>query len=656
MRLAQAVPRPLPAGACNAALAIEAIVGSTLGMNTMVMSSHSSMSSRLLLVPVLAWLSGCSTSEDLSPLQPAPGTGPDEYATPPALTPTATGRGGAASTVDARGSLAAIEILERGGNAIDAAVASAAVLGVTDPFSCGIGGGGFMVIYLAAEGRVVTIDHREEAPRDFDPARFYENGAPIEFAQVVTSGLSVGIPGTVRGWDEALRRYGTLPLSDVLERAARVAENGFDVDPTFLDQTQRNIDRFKKFDSTRTLYLNEAGEPFPLGAIFKNPDLAKTYRLIAKDGAKAFYGGEVAKAIVDTVTHPPTTAADVRAGVMTAADLADYEAIVRPAVESTYRGYDLYGIDLPSSGGITLALILNLLSGFDPKTLSRAELLHVYLEASRLAFADRGAFLGDPAFSEVPKAGLLSLAYADARRPLINTTQTSTGATPGDPFAFQDDPSSPQSSGTTRASAPDPFESVDRETTHITISDAGGNIVSYTCTIESEGGNGIVVPGYGFLLNNELTDFNIPADPAAHHPNIGEPGKRPRSSISPTLVFKGKTPVLALGSPGGSTIITTVAQTLINVIDSGLPIDQALAAPRISQRNSATGKDDAEEDFLATPEAEALRALGHTFTDITPLNKYIGAATAIQFNADGTLTAVAEPKRRNGGSALVVTP
>jgi gamma-glutamyltranspeptidase / glutathione hydrolase len=623
----------------------------------MVIGHRSFTPFQFLVMPALAWLAGCA-SETVNPLKvESAAAGPDGFATPPALAATAKGRGGAAATVDARGSLAAIEILKRGGNAIDAAVASAAVLGVTDPFSCGIGGGGFMVIYLAAEGRVVTIDHREEAPRGFDPARFYENGAPIELAQLITSGLSVGVPGTVRGWDEALRRYGTLPLSDVLERAARVAEDGFEVDPTFLDQSQRNVDRFSKIDSTRALFLDEAGEAYPLGAIFKNPDLAKTYRLIAEGGAKAFYSGEIARAIVDTVAHPPTTATDVRPGVMTAADLADYEALVRPAVESAYRGYTLYGMDLPSSGGVTVAMILNLLSGYDPASLSRSQLLHVYLEASRLAFADRGAFLGDPAFAQVPEAGLLSLDYAAARRQLIDTMQASVeAAAPGDPYAFQVDPSSPQSAASARGASPEPFEPVDRETTHLTISDADGNIVSYTCTIESEGGNGIVVPGYGFLLNNELTDFNIPADPAAHHPNIGEPGKRPRSSISPTLVFKGKTPFLALGSPGGSTIITTVTQMLIHVIDSGMPVADALAAPRISQRNSANGKDDAEETFLQTPEAEELRAMGHTFTDITPLNKAIGAATAIQFDPDGTVTAAAEPTRRNGGSAIVVTP
>jgi gamma-glutamyltranspeptidase / glutathione hydrolase len=257
----------------------------------------------------------------------------------------------------------------------------------------------------------------------------------------------------------------------------------------------------------------------------------------------------------------------------------------------------------------------------------------------------------------VPTTGLLSPEYAEARRQLINTAQaTVAAAAPGDPYAYQSDPSSPLPPSAPRASAPDLVDNVDRETTHITVSDAEGNIVSYTCTIESEGGNGIVVPGYGFLLNNELTDFAIPTDPAAHHPNIGEPRKRPRSSISPTLVFRDGKPVLALGSPGGSTIITTVTQTLINHLDAGLSIADAIAAPRISQRNSATGKDDAEEAFLATPEADELAAIGHTFTEITPLNKYIGAATAIEFNADGTITAAAEPKRRNGGSALVVAP
>ena len=591
------------------------------------------------------------SNETISPVASTPL--PDAFDTIPPLVPTAAGRGGAVATVDVRGTLAAMEILKRGGNAIDAAVASAAVLGVTDPFSCGLGGGGFMIIYLAGEHRVITIDHRETAPAGFDGSSLYEGGMPIALPELITSGLSVGVPGTARGWDEALRRYGTLGLGEVLQRAIWVAENGFDVDLTFFDQTQRNLDRFRQIESTRRIFLTAEGEAPPVGAIFKNPDLAKAYLLIAEGGSAAFYQGEIAEAITLTVASPPLVEGSplvARSGGMQLADLANYEARVRLPVESSYRGLSVYGMDVPSSGGLTVAMILNLLSEYDPSGLTRGEFLHRYLEASRLAFADRNAFMGDPAYTDVPREGLLSLDYAAARRALIDVAQASVAAAPpGDPFAYQTDTSSaPQGSDMRRAPGNSPGDAA-KETTHLTVSDAQGNIVSYTCTIESDGGNGMVVPGYGFLLNNELTDFNIPADSTAPHPNVAEPGKRPRSSISPTIVLKDGKPILALGSPGGSTIITTVVQMLVQHIDFGMPIADALAAPRISQRNSPDASSQAEAAFLGTAEAADLTGRGHVLSDVG----FIGAAVALRFNEDGSVTAVAEPTRRNGGSAMV---
>ncbi|WP_437962010.1 gamma-glutamyltransferase [Sorangium sp. So ce119] len=627
----------------------------------------------LPLLGLLVLCASCSPNEKLDPVsqvEPAPGdagaepdsggTGNDDdlFATLPEIAPTASGRGGTAATVDLRGTLAAIEILKKGGNAVDAAVAAASVLGATDPFSCGVGGGGFMLVYLAADNKVVAIDHRETAPAGLAASAFYENGAPIDFDELVTSGLSVGVPGTVRGWSEALRRYGTLGLDDVLQRAIRVAETGFEVDRTFFEQTGRNLARFQEITSSKALFLGPDGEPWPVGTTFKNPDLARTYRLIARGGEKAFYEGDVAEAIVAVVRNPPIepgSTLSIRPGVIAASDLQDYEVRIRPAVSTTYRDYTIHGMGLPSSGGITVALALNLLEGFDPELLTPVEVLHRYLGASRLAFADRGAFLGDPEFVEAPVAGLLSKDYADARRDLIDLIKAPTeAAAPGDPFAFQTDPSpSPGRGQGARGGSAGPNDADDNETTHITISDAAGNIVSYTCTIEAEGGNGIVVPGHGFLLNNQLTDFNIPDDPTAPHPNVAEPGKRPRSSMSPTLVMKDGKPELALASPGGSTIITTVLQILVGHIDLGLPIDKALAAPRISQRNAGSGASDAETAFLGTPEAEGLAAVGHVFSDENTSGGEIGAATALRFHDDGTVTAVAEPVRRQGGSAMV---
>jgi gamma-glutamyltranspeptidase/glutathione hydrolase len=511
-----------------------------------------------------------------------------------------------------------------------------------------------MLIWLADKQQAVVIDHRENTPQAMTRLAFYENGAPIAFNDLVTSGLSVGVPGTLRGWDEALRRYGKLPLADALKLATFVAKKGFDVDQTFFDQTTRNVDRFRQITSTRALFLTNTGDPLTVGTIFKNPDLASTYELIAQKGPAAFYDGEIGKDIITTVTKPPFTADAVivsRPGFISALDLAAYEARVRPAVASTYRGLTILGVGLPSSGGITAAVTLNLLEGFDPIAGSHADFLHRYLESTRLAYADRNAFLGDPEYVNVPLNGLLSAAYATDRRALIDTTKASTAArTPGDPFAFQNDPSGAKANPT-KALRESPAD-LDPETTHITVADGFGNLVSYTCTIESEGGNGMVVPGRGFLLNNELTDFNIPASVDTKHPNVLEPGKRPRSSMSPTIVLSNGIPQLALGSPGGATIITTVLQILVNHIDFKMPIDEALAAPRVSQRNASDAKSSAEPLFISSPEAAALAPFGHLFTDAG----LIGAATAIRVNDDGTFTAVAEPVRRNGGSAMVLLP
>lgn len=589
----------------------------------------------------------------------SPGTSGASPVPAPALTPEVTGRGGAAASVDARATAAAIEILQSGGNAVDAAVAAAGVLGVTDPYSCGIGGGGFMLIYLADEKRVVSVEHREAAPKGLHRGLYYEGTTPIPMPEVLTSGLSAGVPGMPRGWELALERYGTRGLAEVLQPGIRVAERGFEVDAFFLEQTTRNVARFQLFSSTAGLFL-PGGKPVPVGATFTNPDLAKTYRLVAQGGSKAFYRGEIAQAIVDTVTRPPMAAhapRPVRPGVMKLSDLADYEARIREPVKSTYRGYTVYGMSAPSSGGAAVGLALNLLEGFEPASMSRVDFLHRYIESSRLAFADRTAYVADPEFVDVPMAGLLSKEYAAERRKAIDPAKAAARDVPaGNPFAYQQDPSStraaslPFSALSPVALAPSVLDVPNRETTHITTSDKAGNIVSYTCTIEFEGGNGMVVPGYGFLLNNELTDFDFPPSPTTPHVNSPEPGKRPRSSMSPTMVFKEGVPVLALGSPGGSTIITTVLQTLVNHLDFGMPLLEAAAAPRVSQRNTPDGKSQAEPEFMASPEAAALTAKGHVFADVGP----IGALTAIRFNADGTVTAVAEPKRRGGGSAMVL--
>ncbi|GGB53650.1 gamma-glutamyltranspeptidase [Oceanisphaera marina] len=548
------------------------------------------------------------------------------------------GHGGAVATVSEQASQAALQILDQGGNAIDAAVAAAATLGVTDPFSCGVGGGGFMLIYSAADDKVISIDHRETAPAYFSPEVFKQDGVAMEWQDVVPTGISVGVPGTVLGWQEALTRYGTMNFEQLLAPAIKVAEDGFMLGENFNRISTINEGKFSRFSSASQLYLKD-GKALPVGTHFRNPDLANTYREIAAGGARAFYEGDIAKDIVAAVNQPPVTSGTrVLTGSMALSDLKDYEVRVRQPIHSTYRGFDVYGMAPPSSGGIAIAQALNLLETFDLSTMSRAEVEHLYLEASRLAFADRNAYVADSEFTDVPVAGLLSKDYAKERAKLMGE-KASAKREPGDPFLYQDDPSVPlRPSNATLGQ-----EST--HTTHLAVSDREGNVVAYTFTIEDWGGSGIVVPGRGFLLNNELTDFDF----SAPHPNVAEAYKRPRSSMSPTIVLQDGKPAFTIGSPGGSTIITTVLQTLVNHIDLGMSLPDAVNAPRMSQRNGDTTLVETLLEFPGSDQASALEALGHRLAE----TDQIGAANGIIFNDDGTVTAVSESKRHGVGTALV---
>jgi gamma-glutamyltranspeptidase/glutathione hydrolase len=554
---------------------------------------------------------------------------------------TAIGTGGAAATVDAKATQAAIDTLRAGGNAVDATVAAAGVLGVTEPFSAGIGGGGFMVI-RTAKGKVTTIDHRELSPDAMRPDSFMENGAALSFTDARYSGLSAGVPGTVLGWSEALKRYGTLSLGQALEPGIRVARDGFVVDQTFADQTTPNVPWFDDVPSTAELYLDEDGTPRDVGYVLRNPDLARTYELIAARGSSGFYRGELAEAIAATVQDPPVDEDadhEWRPGLMSERDLKQYRAPERAPTRVGYRGLDVWGMGPPSSGGSTVGEALNILEGYDDLGADRTRALHLFLEASRFSFADRNAYLADPAFFRVPLRGLLSDDYAAERRALIDEQKAAVSPVPaGDPYPYERGRKSAKKSRGDRG----------RSTTHLVVSDRAGNVVSYTFTIESTGGNGIVVPGHGFLLNNELTDFNFDS---TTHPNRADGGKRPRSSMAPTIVTDDGRPLLAVGSPGGSTIITTVLQLLMDRIDLGRSLPDAIAAPRATQRNTATTL--AEADFAASPEGQALAAeYGHVFGP----SPEIGAATGLELLGDGRVLAAAEPVRRGGGSAAVEQP
>jgi gamma-glutamyltranspeptidase / glutathione hydrolase len=562
--------------------------------------------------------------------------------------PVAVGRNGAASTVDLDATRVAIDVLRDGGNAVDAAVAAAATLGVTEPFSSGLGGGGFFVFYNARTGTVHTIDGRESAPATMKENAFVNpaTGQPYAFQEARISGISVGVPGTPQTWQTALRKWGTVSLRDALRPAIKVADDGFVVDQTFHQQISDNLAQFSQFSSTSALYLPGAAPP-AVGSTFRNPDLAETYRLLSKQGMDALYQGELAADIVRTVQHPPLAAAPretwpfpIRPGTLQASDLAGYDVRTPQPTHMRYRGFDVYGMPTPSSGGSTVGEGLNIVENWDLGDLSLTQAMHRYLEASALAFADRNRYVGD----DTPRAlldELLSQRFANDRACRIDPAAALTKpVAPGVPDGTYDE---------CAVAVPASAQTNERGTTNLTVADRWGNVVEYTLTIEQIGGNAMVVPGRGFLLNNEMTDFNFtPTQGDKPDPNLPAPGKRPRSSMAPTILLNDGKPFLATGSPGGATIITTVFQILLNRIDLGMTLPEAVAAARASQRNTATVQ--AEPAF----EAGDLEDLGHRF--VPPPTPEIGAATGVEFLPDGQVVAAAEPVRRGGGSAAVVKP
>ncbi|MBW3604325.1 MAG: gamma-glutamyltransferase [Actinobacteria bacterium] len=581
----------------------------------------------------------CLVIAMVAALMPAATANPHRKHREPRKDPVAIGRGGAVSTVDPTATAAGIKVLRRGGNAVDAAVAVAATLGVTEPYSAGIGGGGFMLVYLAESDEVVVIDGREEAPDDhrFDLdvfAEFADGG----FFDAVNSGLSVGVPGTLATWVDALERYGTISLRQALRPGIRAARRGFIVDETFASQTEGNLERFRQITSTADTFLVD-GEVPEVGSRFRNRDLARTYRQLARRGPEWFYGGELGEEVVETVQDPPTVAnpaEEWQPGFMDIFDLADYEVQNLEPTQMEYQGYDVFGMPSPSSGGITVGETLNIIE--DGTWSDPTGFYHLFLESTAHAFADRNAYIGDDRYVYVPQEAMLSEEFAAERFAQI------------DPNAASDKPVAPgnpcDEDGSTFC-VPDPA-AVDAaegaNTTHLVTADRYGNMVSYTLTIEQTGGSAITVPDRGFLLNNELTDFNF----TGPSPNLPAPGKRPRSSMSPTIVLDDGEPFLAVGTPGGSTIITTVAQVLANRLGRDVPLPDAVEEPRATQRNTT---DVVAEPAFIEQYGDGLTELGHTFEERDEL----GAVTAIERRRRGFL-AVAEAVRRGGGDAGVVRP
>jgi gamma-glutamyltranspeptidase / glutathione hydrolase len=578
--------------------------------------------------------------------------------TAPAKEAVAVGGGGAVVSDTVEATDAGLAVLRTGGTAADAVVTVAATLGVTDPYVAGIGGGGYLVYYDGRTHRVSTIDGRETAPASVGTGLFLDaaTGRPLSFPTAVTSGLSVGVPGTLMTWQQALDRWGRFRFAEDLRPAEQVADRGFPVTATLREQTRENAARFAQFSSTSTAFLPDGQLP-EVGSTMRNPDLAATYRQIGREGVGALYGGAIGLDVVRTVQNLPLAPGATlrpRPGLMQLPDLSGYHAAFIAPTHVTYRGYDVYGMAPSSSGGSTAGEALNMLNTFDRRGQSRVQALHHYLEASRLAFADRNRYVGDPRYTAVPLAQLLSPQFGQQRACLIAPGRALTSpVAPGDPFAG--------SGGCTPAEPTDAWQ-VDEgtNTNHFVVADRWGNVASYTNTIEELGGSGIVVPHRGFLLNNELTDFDFtPLSPGTPDPNLPAGGKRPRSSMAPTIVLRDGQPWLAIGSPGGATIITTVLQILLNRIDFGRSLPDAIAAPRASQRNSATTQ--VEPAFLADPAVPALAQLGQKFAVSTTSPRDpaiavppdIGVAAGLEFLGHGRVVAAGEPARRGGRAGVV---
>ncbi len=486
------------------------------------------------------------------------------------------------------------EILRAGGSAVDAAIAVQLVLNLVEPQSSGLGGGAFVLYWDAAKSELKAFDGRETAPASAKPDRFLVDGKPMPFDTAVRSGLSIGVPGVVCLMETVHARYGRLPWARLFEPAIRLAEAGFEVSPR-LHMLLRGAGPESFVPEARRYFFTGTGSAWPIGYTLKNPELAGTLRRIAAEGARGFYEGSVAEAIVKAVAEAPTAA-----GGMTLQDLAGYAVKERAPVCFSYRGYKICSMGPPSSGGPAVAQTLGLLEPFDLGKGRRAVLqpqaMHLIAEAEKLAFADRNRYLADPDFVTIP-SGLLDPKYLDERRALIDPLRAMGKPKPGVPPG-----AGRQSFGrdATRERA---------GTSHISIIDDSGNALAMTTTIE--GGFGSHTWAAGFLLNNELTDFSfVPVDPEGKPvANAVGPGKRPRSSMAPTIVFDGAGHVMALlGSPGGSRIILFVVKTLVALLDWGL---DAQAAADLSNFGSQGDGFEVELDGAAIWPALALKSFGH---------------------------------------------
>lgn len=522
---------------------------------------------------------------------------------------------------------AGADILKQGGNAIDAMVTVQLVLGLVEPQSSGIGGGAFLVYWDAKNQTLTSYDGRETAPLNATPQLFLdEQGQPMEFYDAVVGGRSVGTPGVVKLLWETHQKYGKLEWHKLIEPVAKLAEQGFKISPRLATLIASDPERLSRFPTTKAYFFNADGSPKTAGTILKNPQYAATLRTIAKEGAKAFYHGEIAADIIKTVQNAPGNP-----GVLSQKDFDTYTVKQRAPVCVNYASYDVCGMGLPSSGGLTVAQILKLTEGYDLKGwgADNVQSWQVIANASQLAFADRDLYMADTDFVPVPTEGLLDSEYLQDRAKLIHQGKALESAHAGTP-------------PWKHAQHQSPDEAIELpSTSHFNIVDKEGNVVSITTSIENEFGSRLMVRG--FLLNNELTDFSFRTQQDGHPiANRLEPGKRPRSSMAPTIVMQDKKPYMAIGSPGGSYIIGYVAQALIAHIQWGMDIQQAIDLPHLINR---FGVIDVEQNTSAEQFAPELEKMGFE-VNIRDLNSGLHA---IRITADG-LEGAADPRRE--GAAI----
>src|SRR5208282_3947957 len=524
-------------------------------------------------------------------------------------------------TQEAAASRVGLDVLRRGGNAVDAAVAVGFALAVTLPRAGNIGGGGFMLIHRADRNQATAIDYRETAPAGTTKDVFLDANGNADPFKSRYSGLAIGVPGTVAGLELAWRKYGSgkFSFADLIAPAIALAHQGLAVDDDVADSLPLAARALMSHQSSARIYLRADGSVKQAGAHIALDDLAATLEAIAAGGAAAFYSGPVAQKIVAAV--------QAAGGRMTIADLADYRAVERQPVSGTYRGYSVVSMPPPSSGGAHIIEILNILEGFPiaEQGLNSAASLHEMAEAEKLAYADRAAWLGDPDFVNIPLAGLTSKVYAEHLRTLISPDRArpATDIRPGEPQRYESD-----------------------QTTHFSIVDSDGDAVANTYTLNLPYGSGLVADGTGVLLNNELDDFA--AKPGAANvygllggdANAPGPMKRPLSSMSPTLVFKDGKLVMATGSPGGSRIITVVLQMIVNVIDHGLNVAEAENAPRAHDQ---WFPDELRIERGVSPDTvRLLEAMGHKVV----LSPSMGSANTIVRAPDGELTGASDLRQR----------